>query len=212
MMAKQLDPQIAEVLKSFGYGRDAAWDCHGTWVVYHRVIEQIAAKAGIVFEPPIVLEANSQAKCAAICVTGVIGDKREWSIGEAAPGNNKNSYPYAMAEKRAKDRVVLKLIGLHGLAYSEDEADDFKNKEPEPPSKPEPAVIGPSAQSFLDDLHLCETGDELSAWAVKIKTALGKKIINDGEREALMPAYLARKRAIESPPRDVRDMNVLAAG
>jgi hypothetical protein len=42
-----------------------------------------------------------------------------------------------MAEKRAKDRVILKLIGLHGLAYSEEEADDFK-QEPakEPPAKP----------------------------------------------------------------------------
>ena len=31
-----------------------------------------------------------------------------------------------MAEKRAKDRVILKLAGLHGYVYSEDEAEDFK--------------------------------------------------------------------------------------
>lgn len=199
-MAKKLDPKIAEILKSFGYGTDAAWDCHGTWVVYHRVLEQIAAKAKIVFEPPIVLEANSPAKCAAICVVGVMGDMQEWSIGEAAPGNNKNAYPYAMAEKRAKDRVVLKLIGLHGLAYSEDEADDFT-----PPAQPAPAVVdkqslvmalSKSAQSFLDDLHICETDDELSNWATRVKTALGKKIISEDEREALMPAYLERKHII----------------
>ena len=33
-----------------------------------------------------------------------------------------------MAEKRAKDRVVLKLVGLHGLVYSEDESDFTESK------------------------------------------------------------------------------------
>lgn len=102
------------------------WDCHGTWVVYHRAIERIAAKAGVTFDLPQVIEANSAAKVVAIAVRGVMGDRAEWSFGEAAPTNNKNAYPYAMAEKRAKDRVVLKLVGLHGLAYSEEESDDFK--------------------------------------------------------------------------------------
>lgn len=136
-MPKKLDPKIAEVLKDYGFGPDACWDCHGTWVVYHKVLEQIAAKAGIAFDPPAILEAKSGDKIVAICVTGHLGEKREWSIGEAAPGNNKNSYPWAMAEKRAKDRVILKLIGLHGFAYSEDEADDFK--ESRPPEKPLPS-------------------------------------------------------------------------
>ena len=45
--------------------------------------------------------------------------------------NNKNSYPYAMASKRARDRVALQLLGLAGYIYSEEEADDFKN----PPKK-----------------------------------------------------------------------------
>jgi hypothetical protein len=35
-----------------------------------------------------------------------------------------------MAEKRAKDRVILKLVGLHGDVYSEEEADEFKNEKP----------------------------------------------------------------------------------
>ena len=33
-----------------------------------------------------------------------------------------------MAEKRAKDRVILKLAGIHGYIYSEEEADEFKEK------------------------------------------------------------------------------------
>lgn len=129
-MPRKLDASIAEVLKEFGFGPDACWDCHGTWVIYHRVLEQIAAKGGITFDAPLVLEANGAGKVAAICVTGRLKDKAEWSIGEAAPGNNKTAYPFAMAEKRAKDRVILKLVGLHGLAYSEDEADDFKESAP----------------------------------------------------------------------------------
>lgn len=134
-MARPLDPVISETLKKFGYGKDAAWDCHGTWVVYHKVLEQIAAKASISFDMPVPLETNGAAKSVALCVQGKMGERCEWSVGEASPANNKNGYPYAMAEKRAKDRVILKLIGLHGLAYSEEEADDFKTSVP-PASPP----------------------------------------------------------------------------
>lgn len=124
-MGKKLDPEIATVLKGYGYGPDACWDCHGTWVVYHKVLERIAAQAGIEFDAPTIIEANGAAGVAAVCVTGRLNDAAVWSIGEASPKNSKNAYPWAMAEKRAIDRVILKLIGLHGLAYSEEEADDF---------------------------------------------------------------------------------------
>jgi len=145
-MARKLDPVIADTLKRFGFGPDAAWDCHGTWVVYHRVLEQIAAKAGISFDAPIPLETNGAGRSVAICVTGRNdAGKTEWSIGEASPANNKNAYPYAMAEKRAKDRVILKLIGLHGLAYSEDEADEFKE---EPRRSPSSASSSASADAY----------------------------------------------------------------
>jgi len=133
-MAKKLDHAIGLVLKKYDFGPDAAWDCHGTWVVYHRVLEQVAAKAGIVYGPPTVL--RSERDEAVIIVTGSLDNKTEWSIGEAVIGQNylvkgkQAAYPYAMAEKRAKDRVILKLIGLHGLAYSEEEADDFKASTP----------------------------------------------------------------------------------
>jgi len=124
-MAKALDPIIREELKKHGFGAEACWDCHGTWVVYHRVLEQIATKAEIKFELPQIIEADGPNKSVALCVSGNMNGATQWSIGEAAPGNNKNAYPYAMAEKRAKDRVILKLIGLHGLLYSEDEATAF---------------------------------------------------------------------------------------
>jgi hypothetical protein len=37
-----------------------------------------------------------------------------------------------MTEKRAKDRVILKLLAAHGDLYSEEEADDFKQKRKNP--------------------------------------------------------------------------------
>lgn len=126
-MAKAPDPKLLEILNEYGETpKEAMWDCHGTWVIYHRAIERIAAKAKISFDMPEIVEAKSADRIVAIVARGFMGDRSEWSFGEAAPGNNKNSYPYAMAEKRAKDRVVLKLVGLHGLAYSEEESDDFR--------------------------------------------------------------------------------------
>jgi hypothetical protein len=41
-----------------------------------------------------------------------------------------------MAEKRAKDRVLLKLLGFAGEVYSEEEADDFKAAKPAPQATP----------------------------------------------------------------------------
>lgn len=126
-MPRPLDPRLAEILKRYDEDiKSAAWDCHGTWVVYHAAIERIAAKAKITFEMPEVIEGRAADKIATIIVRGFMGERSEWSFGEAAPSNNKNAYPFAMAEKRGKDRVVLKLVGLHGLAYSEEESDDFK--------------------------------------------------------------------------------------
>ena len=51
------------------------------------------------------------------------------SFGEASANNTKQSYPVAMAEKRALSRVVLKIAGFykHGV-FAEDESDDFKRK------------------------------------------------------------------------------------
>lgn len=129
-MPKQLDPKIGEILKEHGFGPDACWDCHGTWVVYHHVLEKIAAASDIVFDMPQIVEADAGNKVASMVVSGRLEGRTEWATGEASPANCKNAYPWAMAEKRAKDRVILKLIGLAGLAYSEEEADDFKESKP----------------------------------------------------------------------------------
>jgi hypothetical protein len=101
-----------------------------------------------------------------ILVTGRLpspeGERREWSIGEALIGTNyrvsgkQAAYVYAMAEKRAKDRVILKLIELHGLVYSEEEADEFKDSarpapRAEAPATPAPARARVGASAIVED-------------------------------------------------------------
>ena len=55
------------------------------------------------------------------------GDIVVESFGEASANNTKQSYPVAMAEKRALARVVLKISGAYKYGvFGEDESDDFK--------------------------------------------------------------------------------------
>ena len=123
---KKLPEKLQELLKEVKLTEaQATWDCHGTPVVLHKACEKIAAHNGIVFDEPKIIESSVKEKYAVLLVTGHMKDASEWSIGEASPYNNKNAYPFAMAEKRAKDRVILKLVGLHGDVYSQDEADEF---------------------------------------------------------------------------------------
>jgi len=54
--------------------------------------------------------------------TNANGETLVESYGEASPDNCKQKYPVAMAEKRAKARVVLQIAGFYQQGvYSEDE-------------------------------------------------------------------------------------------
>ena len=122
---------VIDVLQEIGEtAKTSTWDCHGTRVILHKALEKIAAHKGIVFDTPVHLVTDPANKQVAIQVTGRLGEMEAWSIGEVSPSNCKNAYPFAIAEKRAKDRVILKLVGLHGYVYSEDEAEDFKDSKP----------------------------------------------------------------------------------
>ncbi|MFL4992114.1 MAG: trna delta -isopentenylpyrophosphate transferase [Microvirga sp.] len=129
------DKKISEVLGKFGEPMAGnVWRVQGTAVIYHKTLERIAAQAKVVFDEPKIIRAERDE--AVIQVTGRMGERVEWSIGEALIGVNyrvsgkQAAYVYAMAEKRAKDRVILKLIELHGYVYSEEEADEFKQGRP----------------------------------------------------------------------------------
>lgn len=217
-MPRPLDKTISEILSKYGETpKEACWDCHGVWVVYHKAIERMAARAGITFLSPLVIEASSEKKIATIVVHGHMGDREEWSFGEAAPSNNKNAYPFAMAEKRAKDRVVLKLLGLHGLAYSEDESDDFQPAAGSiPASRGAGGGAGPTApasanredpadtyvKTAIAAMNLAKSAEDLKAWWADEAYKRDDFGITKGTKRyaALWDAFLAKGTALKNQP------------
>ena len=175
--------------------RQATWNCHGTPVVLHKALEKIASKHNIVFDAPNIIESDIKTKHVAICVTGHMADATEWSIGEAAPYNTTNKYPYAMAEKRAKDRVILKLVGLHGDVYSEEEADEFKNQKPqnsEPNLSIDQAERIDALLEFYEDCNL-ERFEQAEKKYVKVLNMVG---IGEEQYNQIVEAHDKRKKEL----------------
>lgn len=124
--------EIADFMARYSVSFDEVWKIPqgNAYAVKHKALERIAAEQKIEYSAPQIAQIDLANKIAAVVVFASLGERTEWATGEAAPGNNKNQYPLAMAEKRAKDRVILKLLQAHGALYSEDEADDFKRENP----------------------------------------------------------------------------------
>jgi hypothetical protein len=123
--------QVMQFMEAHGIESDEVWEVHGsTWVVKHKALERVAAEKGIVFDPPQLKVCDLEKGHVVVLVSGKLGDRAIHSFGEATPKNCKNAYMVAMAEKRAVDRVILKLLAVHGDLYSEEEADDFKRQNP----------------------------------------------------------------------------------
>jgi hypothetical protein len=152
MSKSNIPRKVIDIIEELQMTRDETlWDCHGTWVMYHKALEKIAAHKGVTFDEPKIIHSDVASKSVVVLVTGRMEKRSEWSFGEATPANNKNAYPFAMSEKRAKDRVILKLVGLHGDVYSDTEIDKQaqddikeradkkpKGKPPEDPPKDPP--------------------------------------------------------------------------
>lgn len=154
MARRQVPEKLLTVLKDIGLTeRESIWDCHGTPVVLHKALEKIASFKRITFSEPTIIHSDPKEKICILNVSGSIGDRSEWSIGEATPYNNKNAYPYAMAEKRAKDRVILKLIDIAGDVYSEEEADDFKASRPDKSPNQEMKDITPKHDDGIEEYN-----------------------------------------------------------
>ena len=191
-------------------GEKDTWTVQRAVVIKHAALERLAAGTGITFDPPTIVRAEADE--AVVLVTGRMGDKSEWSFGEARIGLNYRvsgkmaGYPYAMAEKRGKDRVIIKLVGLHGV-YSSEEADAFDERAQEaapPARKPTPVKDswqapggGPGivAQSLAQALQMAGTVDELREWAMRHKPqidALPEGYANDVRR-----AYQSHMRRLQ---------------
>lgn len=194
---------VLEFMEKYSVASDEIWEVHGsTWVVKHKALERVAAEQGIVWEKPELKVCDMEKGLIAILVGGKLGEHTEFSFGEASPKNNKNAYPIAMAEKRAKDRVILKLLAAHGDLYSEEEADDFKRQNPHvtrpsdilpatqyddhgevvdniPAPAPEAvkklrvADQRPIFEQLQKEIHATDSVRALQAWAAEHKDRLG---------------------------------------
>lgn len=198
-MAKRLDPIIEEVLSRYDIDpRRALWDCHGTWVIYHKYVELIGMKAGIRLDPPRVVDFCIEKKMAAIMVEGCIGEDDQrvwaWSFGEAAPYNNKNAYPFAMAEKRAKDRVILKLVGLAGHVYTDQDVADIKDGKIQWEADPVESQPSNDEQAKLAEaLRSASTLAELDACAADIRSA----DLSAAAKTNLRKIYAAQRKELQ---------------
>lgn len=202
----KLDPRIEAIRAKFDLAASDFWELpqkKGTWVAKHAALEIVAVKANIVWSMPQILEAHGADGVAAMVVAGTMGDRTEWATGEASPKNNKNAYPWAMAEKRAKDRVVLKLSGIAGLVYSEDEADDFKQPEARTTDKrsdqgKREAEAKERAEALV--VHRHSIRDAKTTDECQTAFAAAWKLYPDEQARAELKAeYDARKAALISP-------------
>jgi hypothetical protein len=151
--------------------RSDIWEVQGNPVIHHKAVERLGVMIGIEWQQPQILRAEKDE--AVMIVTGKVGERLEWSVGEAAIGQNyrvsgkQAAYVFCMAEKRGRDRVILKLAGLHG-AYSEEEADDFKHEaKPEEPPPPPPPHLSKDVyiKRALERMNDFGSASDLLAWA-----------------------------------------------
>ena len=99
------------------------------WIINHNALERVALQEEISwrievlnFAPDVVVKATASHPRTGATIE---------SLGEAGPKTTKNSYLYAMAEKRAVDRCILKLLNAHAYLYTDQDADEFKQKDEE---------------------------------------------------------------------------------
>lgn len=201
--------EIASLFKTHNVGVSEVdlWAVQGTPVIKHSALERLSAALKITWDMPTVIRSERD-ECVVLVRASRQDGISEWSFGEALiqtdgkPGGNyrvsgkQASYVYAMAEKRAKDRVVIKLAGLHG-AYSEEEADDFRsgNADPTPgrqerqqQSAPTPSVNSPTGIDAAEISRLIHMGDEAASRGRDALDAFGR-----GRSRAELAAF-GRKR------------------
>lgn len=121
--------EIKQLAEKYNLSKDDFWQHKqsGNWILTHDACIKIAVKENIQFgRPDVFRDDNSNV---ALLGDAKRGNTIAWSTGEAGPKNCRMAYPWAMAEKRLKDRLTLQLVNAYEFGvYSEVEADDFKNK------------------------------------------------------------------------------------
>ena len=146
----------------------------GQWILKHDSVEKIANAEDIRIQKIESLY-QSETSCRFLITMGkwVHGACEEVIIttGEADKSNCTNAYLAAMAEKRGKDRAILKLIKAYEYGISsEEEADDFKESKPKvantkpktipPVNLKDQEVPNPHYDAAINDLGGMPLGDD----------------------------------------------------
>lgn len=202
-----LDPRIEAVREKYDLSRDDFWQIpqNKQWVCKHAALEIVATKANVEWSAPQIIQADTANGIAVMSVSGKMGNRVEWSTGEASPKNNKNGYPWAMAEKRAKDRVILKLAGIHGLVYSEDEMAGSEEPRREvanqlAPSKPSSGEMKRKLEEVDHDLLDCHSVADVNKCAKIWASIMERDNWPKDFRDCAAPKFQKRRDAISAEP------------
>jgi hypothetical protein len=201
-----LPKEISEFMDRYKVNSDEVWPVPGgrAFAIKHKALERIAVERGIKFERPSVIACDLERRSMVVCTFATMGERTEWSFGEAAPENCKNQYMAAMAEKRSRDRVILKLLVANGDLYSEDESDDFKRA---PAAEEEGIERVPGVQVLTVDaqrpifselkasLDKCFTVEECKQWKMMARAKASR--LSDHWKKVLEEHFKDRKRECE---------------
>lgn len=124
---------IKYLAEKYKLEHDDFWKCHDNWILTHDACTKIGHREKItVFKiESIYCDENSvrflitmvQKDSAGVVINSVT------SVGEADKSNCTSKYLGCMAEKRGRDRCILKLIKAYEWGiYSEEEAEAFKKE------------------------------------------------------------------------------------
>jgi hypothetical protein len=144
--------KLKELAKRYELGQDDFWQLpqnNRVHILTHDACEKIASIEGVRYEKPEWLS-KGEGGVWAVQASGYKSDDPEnilWTTGEASKQNCTAKYLVNMAEKRAKDRLVLKLIKAYEYGIkSEEEADEFKKPDTEATTADKP-VEKPSSNN-----------------------------------------------------------------
>jgi hypothetical protein len=212
-----LPKEVADFMNKYGVTSDEVWPVPGgkSYAVKHKALERIAMEHKITFDQPQLKVCDLEKGLVVVFVSGKMDEKNAFSFGEASPKNNRNAYPVAMAEKRAVDRVILKLLSAHGTIYSEDELDNTKQKDAPDGYIDNGETIPPEHIITRDDgiqvltmdaqrpifielereLLDCHSVEELKRWKVSARRRASR--LSDHWKDDLNKRYLEYLRTLE---------------
>ena len=124
---------IKDIQDKYNLSLDDFWEHKKSksWILTHDACTKVGNQEGIELVDINVI--NSEPDLVRILVTMKKGSVSITTFGEADRKNCFNPYLAAMAEKRGRDRAILKLINAYEYGvYSEIEADSFDKKKNAP--------------------------------------------------------------------------------